>query len=1247
MNIYIHGADVFFGSQVNTQKLPPAGAVQSLLTRAYLKASEEEVDAYRFLGVGTATLSGFYVEAVFPRLGELEIGVSEEAVLGMLGSLPQLCREDDRFWDRLSNLAFVKTGAGKLARPFELYDPSVCELQELLEGGAFYPAASFLKPELIATLVRLGLQTSLDRAGILKVARSIAASLDKASTDKDQVVQRGRSLLKFLARQASALGLDAPALSDDPLLEESDRAFRHELRGLAWVPVRQDVPRADIPWVAGRKVVAAPNNVRLASDLMLCSHAMGICADEVENEIVCEFLGWREAVAPVVLALQLLQYASLHGQEVEVNPLQQPLSETPIPDDVRSTVTQIYGLLCQQVEEPRFGTVKAQLRGQRCVLIANAFVCCDNVALTCDSDAAPLLQVLPELLVPYQHLFTQLGVRERFQGRDYVGALERLARANRGQSLEPELLTLAARLAKEAAQYKMANADKSALWLPDANGEMVHVQSLVYDDAPWLSSTLSDVQFLHKDIDNEVAEALGLRSVRKLLISGELHMRDLACPSPEWLRQQLRHTPDVRELPSHLVDCADTLGARHVHILFDFRTHHAQSVLQPNLASLQGPAIVVYLEGLKMTAEELCRLQNVPLHKQGLQRPSRVGAGLNSMYMSTDVPCIISGEGFFFFDPKGTHFVDAEQKVPRPVGKAHIFVNSDMPKKFADQFEPFKVFGFDPNRPFPGTLIRLPLKVSRHDASFVDSNEKEAESSKDGGGGDRESGGGKSVFDARMTEGDLENMLACCSKILGPECLLFMEHVESVEVSSWRDDEIDMKLMFKTCLQSPVSPALRQARAAMTTNKDWQKFNLMSVFGSAPAIRHQFQLGITSYEPARDLKHTDRWLIASTLGTKSARKMALEHKNRGWIPIASVAAKLSGSQRVAPEVDGHVFAFQKVSHTGLPVHVNAWFEVKNGLVGWDTEREGGREGERERESTRASGAEEQACHEWNRELFGCVVDCYLDLLTTALPQVFIQDPSLMYNFWPKTADMDGAFRTLVHRPLFLQLAKMQIFLLPNGQMANMTAGVFRPDATSESLNLLFRHMFPMFICPAALADEFRAAGLHEVSEVSPDRVRQRLRKDPKCFEGIYATFTRSSQTQGEARDKFTSFVIDTLEFCLSDLSAQSFLQLHGLLLLPVTGGQLVTFPSEAIVARELEHKLLPAFRDNMVHVKCVERLSMYFLNVDFQKAMGLVRFSPPVLAANLHLVLPRHWKGTPLVSGYSRDAALDWIMQIA
>ena len=113
-----------------------------------------------------------------------------------------------------------------------------------------------------------------------------------------------------------------------------------------------------------------------------------------------------------------------------------------------------------------------------------------------------------------------------------------------------------------------------------------------------------------------------------------------------------------------------------------------------------------------------------------------------------------------------------------------------------------------------------------------------------------------------------------------------------------------MRLRCKTCLHSPVSPAMRQARVAMLANKDWQKFNLMSVFGAAPAIRSHVQLSINCYFPGAangagaeaggragrvaDTKQSQKWLVASTLGTKAARKMALEHKPRGWVPLAQV-----------------------------------------------------------------------------------------------------------------------------------------------------------------------------------------------------------------------------------------------------------------------------------------------------------------------------------------------------------------------
>jgi hypothetical protein len=137
-----------------------------------------------------------------------------------------------------------------------------------------------------------------------------------------------------------------------------------------------------------------------------------------------------------------------------------------------------------------------------------------------------------------------------------------------------------------------------------------------------------------------------------------------------------------------------------------------------------------------------------------------------------------------------------------------------MPNKFADQFEPFMVFGFNPKREFPGTLIRLPLKVTPRELlsegvreggrEGVAGNVERAAPGSTGscgssGSGEVEGGvgegvGGKSggsagmegragsIFDARMAAEDLENMLACCGKVLGPDCLVFLENVECVEV---------------------------------------------------------------------------------------------------------------------------------------------------------------------------------------------------------------------------------------------------------------------------------------------------------------------------------------------------------------------------------------------------------------------------------------------------------------------------------
>ena len=193
---------------IETQKLPPGGAMEQLLTAQFVRSSgEHDAAAYRFLGVGVASLAEFYVHAVFPRLADLDKQVCEDVILAMLEQLPVLCREDARFWDRLAHLAFLPTAAGALARPGALYDASATELQELLDGGEFYPAPAFQRADLSAVLVRLGLKTSLNRAGVLALARKVAA---EAAAGGGSGRARGAALLRHLDAHYAALTAESP-----------------------------------------------------------------------------------------------------------------------------------------------------------------------------------------------------------------------------------------------------------------------------------------------------------------------------------------------------------------------------------------------------------------------------------------------------------------------------------------------------------------------------------------------------------------------------------------------------------------------------------------------------------------------------------------------------------------------------------------------------------------------------------------------------------------------------------------------------------------------------------------------------------------------------------------------------------------------------------------------------------------------------------------------------------------------------
>ena len=88
------------------------------------------------------------------------------------------------------------------------------------------------------------------------------------------------------------------------------------------------------------------------------------------------------------------------------------------------------------------------------------------------------------------------------------------------------------------------------------------------------------------------------------------------------------------------------------------------------------------------------------------------------------MPAVASGQHLYLFDPCGAYLASsigqADSAVgadggdaPRggtPIGRAYPMVPDELPRRFPDQFDPLRLFGWQPGTPMDGTLLRLPLR---------------------------------------------------------------------------------------------------------------------------------------------------------------------------------------------------------------------------------------------------------------------------------------------------------------------------------------------------------------------------------------------------------------------------------------------------------------------------------------------------------------------------------------------------------
>ncbi|CAM9722166.1 unnamed protein product, partial [Chrysoparadoxa australica] len=222
----------------------------------------------------------------------------------------------------------------------------------------------------------------------------------------------------------------------------------------------------------------------------------------------------------LVAARQLTQLAilssttTLPGQESLLRPI------------YTGCIPHLYHLMdIEALDHPRdFAPVKKALQGKEWIWVGDQFVGTERVATECPANAKPYLHQVPPDLAGCTALLEALEVRETFSPRDFVGVLSDLYRAQSTsgllstaqQALAVAMIMLLSKLSPQEIQQLRG----TTTYCPSREGVMVRATELIFDDTPWLSSSLvksraTQLRYVHSAIPNAAAASVGVRSLRQ------------------------------------------------------------------------------------------------------------------------------------------------------------------------------------------------------------------------------------------------------------------------------------------------------------------------------------------------------------------------------------------------------------------------------------------------------------------------------------------------------------------------------------------------------------------------------------------------------------------------------------------------------------------------------------------------------------------------------------------------------------
>ncbi|CAL9081959.1 unnamed protein product [Musa acuminata var. zebrina] len=1237
--------------------LPPKGIPKCLLDGEFIFCiSEYDEDILlRFYGIEQMKKTVYYKQNVFNRIDELQPDVRDMVMLSVLQDLPQLCLEDSLFRESLKKLKFVVTINGSLKSPQSLYDPRVGELFALLEESDCFPCGPYSESSVLDMLLLLGLRTSVSTDAILQSAHQIESLMHK---DQPRAHMRGKVLLSYLEVHAAKWLYNVPnhnfrkvnmvfskvslALRHhDVTLEDDLEKFWNDMRMICWCPVLITAPHPSLPWPSVTSMVAPPKVVRLQGDMWLASASTRILDGECSSSALSSNLGWSSPPSGSVIAAQLLEL----GKNNEI------VTDQLLRQELALTMPKIYSLLTNLIGSDEIDIVKAILEGCRWIWVGDGFATADEVVLDGHLHLAPYIRVIPVDLAVFRELFLDLGVKELLKPVDYANILFRMAARKKCSPLDGQELRTAVLLVQHLVEVQSQDL-KVQVYLPDASCRLLPSTDLVFNDAPWLlvssessfgdTSTLAfDAKrevynFVHGNISNDLAEKLGVRSLRRLLLAESSDSMNLslsgvaeAFGQHEALTTRLKHIVEMYAdgpgILFELVQNAEDAHASEVFFLLDKTQYGTSSILSPEMAEWQGPALYCFNNSV-FSSKDLYAISRIGQDSK-LEKPfaiGRFGLGFNCVYHFTDIPSFVSGENIVIFDPHASYLPGISPSHP---GLRIRYMGRRILEQFPDQFSPFLHFGCNLQEPFPGTLFRFPLRSESAASRSQIKKEKYAPE-------------------------DVEKLFLSFSETVS-QALVFLRNIEKITIFVKDGTDQQMQLIYSVT-RHKVSGLVKQPHQLhsmlnfihgdLRSGMDMDQFlKKLSKTEDKDLPWYCQKIAVVEQNSVGHVLHF--WFISETIGGGRARKkcLSLDSRSHKLIPWASVAAYMcsidlkdvkelnkvlnqpvSGVIQDRKKFEGRAFCFLPLPvTTGLPVHVNAYFELSSNRrdIWFGNDMAGGG----------------KARSEWNICLLEDVIAPSLGRLLDVLAQE-IGPCDLFFTHWPTAVGVEPW--SSVVRKVYASIADLGLTVLytkaRGGQWISAKQAIF-PDFD-----------FPKAV---ELAEALSEAGLPIIS-FSKSIVENFVEVCPSLhFLNPHLLRTLLIRRKRGFKNKET--VIMTLEYCLSDMTGSTFYnKLQGLPLVPLANGSFTTINRHGegeriFITYQHEYDLL---KDSIPHllVDCTipdeAFKTLYSMansgqsNIHVLTCFSLVELFPRILPTEWQLSKQVSW--TP---GFQGQPSLQWM----